>query len=643
MLDLFPLVVLFPLLGFLHNSFLQNKIPHRFAGAIGTLAVFLPFCITFLAFNEFRPMERTAPHIISLFPWIHVGSFQVDFAYQIDQLSFYMTLIITGIGTLIHLYSMGYMKGEQGYTRFFAYLNLFVFSMLNLVLSDNLVLTFLGWEGVGLCSYLLIGFEYEKVSAANAGMKAFILNRIGDVGFILGTGFLFWLTGSLRYAEIAASIPGLPGFLAYADLIALFFFIAAMGKSAQVPLYVWLPDAMAGPTPVSALIHAATMVTAGVFLIARLNIVFLVAPNTSLFIACIGAFTALFAATIGTLQNDIKKILAYSTVSQLGFMFLAMGVGSYVAGLFHLMTHAFFKALLFLGAGSVIHILHHEQNIRKMGGLFGKIKLTAIPFLIGTFAIAGIPPFSGFFSKDLILEKAYQFPVYGPFLWTVGIAGAFFTAFYMFRLVFVVFFGKDRTEMHGKPIHESGWTITVPLLVLAAGAAITGFLQTPHFFLNVHILDHFFEPVLLPGKTFAAANQLTVSYTELSESSAIRLAGFSVILASFGIFIAYLLYSVKSSEILEDHVGFRKILFHKYYIDEIYEILFVKPYQTVSNGIGFIFDRYVIDHFFVGIGLGLRSLAGLLRRFQTGFVGDYALYITLGSFFILLYLLVKGV
>jgi NADH-quinone oxidoreductase subunit L len=451
MLDLFPLVVLLPLLGFLHNSALRNKIPHRFAGAIGTLAVFLPFCITLLAFSEFRPMERTAPHIITLFPWIHVGDFQVDFAYQIDQLSFYMTLIITGIGTLIHLYSMGYMKGEEGYTRFFAYLNLFIFSMLNLVLSDNLVLTFLGWEGVGLCSYLLIGFEYEKVSAANAGMKAFILNRIGDVGFIIGTGFLFWLTGSLRYAEIAAAIPGLNGFLPYADIIALFFFIAAMGKSAQVPLYVWLPDAMAGPTPVSALIHAATMVTAGIFLIARLNIVFLVAPNTSLFIACIGAFTAIFAATIGTMQNDIKKILAYSTVSQLGFMFLAMGVGSYVAGLFHLMTHAFFKALLFLGAGSVIHALHHEQDIRKMGGLFGKIKITAVTFLVGTVAISGIPPFSGFFSKDLILEKAYQYPVYGPILWTVESSRLSLLHF----ICFVLFLLYSLEKIIRKPMERS--------------------------------------------------------------------------------------------------------------------------------------------------------------------------------------------
>ncbi|MDZ4725764.1 MAG: NADH-quinone oxidoreductase subunit L [Leptospira sp.] len=643
MLDLFPLVVLLPLLGFLHNGFLRNRIPHRFAGAIGTIAVFIPFCITLLAFLEFRPMERSAPHVVSLFSWIHVGDFKADIAYQIDQLSFYMTLIITGIGTLIHLYSMGYMKGEEGYNRFFAYLNLFVFSMLNLVLADNLLLTFLGWEGVGLCSYLLIGFEYEKNSAANAGMKAFIVNRIGDVGFIIGTGFLFWLTGSIRYLDIQSTIPGLSGFLPYADIIGLLFFIAAMGKSAQVPLYVWLPDAMAGPTPVSALIHAATMVTAGIFLMARLNIVFLVAPNTSLFIAIIGASTALFAATIGTLQNDIKKILAYSTVSQLGFMFLAMGVGSYVAGLFHLMTHAFFKALLFLGAGSVIHILHHEQNIRKMGGLFSKVKITSITFLLGTIAIAGIPPFSGFFSKDLILEKAFQYPTFGPMLWTMGILAAFFTAFYMFRLVFVVFFGKDNVETHGKKIHESPWTITFPLVVLAAGSVLAGLVQTPHFFLNIHVLETYFEPVLNPGKSFALVNHLNISYTALTENQAIGLAVFSVIIALIGISIAFVFYSLKPSEILEEHTGFRKILFHKYYIDELYDLIFVKPYLTISKGVAFVFDRYVIDGFFIGIGYSIGWMGGFLRRIQTGFVGDYALYITLGSFFILIYLLVKGV
>ncbi|TGN20153.1 NADH-quinone oxidoreductase subunit L [Leptospira idonii] len=643
MLDIFPLVVLLPLLGFLHNALLRNKIPARFAGVIGTLTVFLSFLITLASFFEFRPMERTAPHLVNLFPWIHVGNFQADIAYQIDQLSLYMCLIITGIGTLIHLYSMGYMKTDPGYNRFFAYLNLFVFSMLNLVLSDNLVLTFLGWEGVGLCSYLLIGFEYEKNSAAAAGMKAFVLNRIGDVGFILGTGFLFWIAGSVRYADLQTSIPGIAGFAGFANIIALFFFIAAMGKSAQVPLYVWLPDAMAGPTPVSALIHAATMVTAGVFLIARLNFVFLLAPDTSFFIACVGAFTAIFAATIGVLQNDIKKILAYSTVSQLGFMFLAMGVGSYAAGLFHLMTHAFFKALLFLGAGSVIHALHHEQDIRKMGGLFSKIPVTAWTFLIGTVAIAGIFPFSGFFSKDLILEKAFLYPKFGPILWTVGVVAAFFTAFYMFRLVFVVFFAKDNTDTHGKVIHESPLSMTLPLILLAVGSAGMGFLQTPHFFLNRHTLSSYFAPVLKPGIDLSTAQGTAVRLNELSGADELNLALFSVVIAVLGILLSFLLYQWKKSEILEEHTGFRKILFHKYYVDEIYDFLIVRPYLAVSHLIAFVFDRLVIDRFFVGIGYGIGWVGLGLRRIQTGFVGDYALYIVLGSFGIILYLLVRGV
>lgn len=642
MLDLFPLIILLPLLGFLHNGLLNSKIPHRFAGAIGTLAVFIPFLITVGAFLEFRPMERTTPHLISVFDWIVVGGFQSSFGYQIDQLSLYMTLIITGIGSLIHLYSMGYMKGDKSYVRFFAYLNLFIFCMLNLVLSDNLVLTFLGWEGVGLSSYLLIGFDHQKSSAAAAGMKAFILNRIGDFGFILGTGFLFWLGGSLKYSDLQFAFLSNSDLGLYANTIAIFFFIAAMGKSAQVPLYVWLPDAMAGPTPVSALIHAATMVTAGVFLMVRLNFVFLLANEASFFIACIGAFTALFAATIGVLQNDIKKILAYSTVSQLGFMFLAMGSMSYVAGLFHLMTHAFFKALLFLGAGSVIHALHHEQNIKNMGGLFGKIKVTSFTFLLGTLAIAGFFPFSGFFSKDLILEKAYITGPFGSILWVVGILAAFCTSFYMFRLVFVVFFGKDNTDSHHK-VHESPWTMTLPLVVLAIGSVGMGFLQTPHFFLHIDVLEKYFSPVLASGYTLAQERGTLPTLIHLEEKTEILLAGFSVAIATIGLLLAYILFQRKQSQVLEEHTGFRKILFHKYYIDEIYEILFVKPFVSLSKFIAFFLDLKVIDRFFVGIGFFFGYLANFFRRLQSGFVGDYALYIVIGTFCILVFLLTRGI
>lgn len=642
MLDLFPLIILLPLLGFLHNGLLNSKIPHRFAGAIGTLAVFIPFLITVGAFLEFRPMERTTPHLISIFDWIVVGGFQSSFGYQIDQLSLYMTLIITGIGSLIHLYSMGYMKGDKSYVRFFAYLNLFIFCMLNLVLSDNLVLTFLGWEGVGLSSYLLIGFDHQKSSAAAAGMKAFILNRIGDFGFILGTGFLFWLGGSLKYSDLQFAFLSNSDLALYANTIAIFFFIAAMGKSAQVPLYVWLPDAMAGPTPVSALIHAATMVTAGVFLMVRLNFVFLLANEASFFIACIGAFTALFAATIGVLQNDIKKILAYSTVSQLGFMFLAMGSMSYVAGLFHLMTHAFFKALLFLGAGSVIHALHHEQNIKNMGGLFGRIKVTSFTFLLGTLAIAGFFPFSGFFSKDLILEKAYITGPFGSILWVIGILAAFFTSFYMFRLVFVVFFGKDNTDSHHK-VHESPWTMTLPLVVLAIGSVGMGFLQTPHFFLHIDVLEKYFSPVLASGYTLAQERGTLPTLIHLEEKTEILLAGFSVAIATIGLLLAYILFQRKQSQVLEEHTGFRKILFHKYYIDEIYEILFVKPFVSLSKFIAFFLDLKVIDRFFVGIGFFFGYLANFFRRLQSGFVGDYALYIVIGTFCILVFLLTRGI
>lgn len=643
MLEIFPLVVILPLLGFLHNAFLRNRIPNRLAGAIGTISVFLGFLITVGAFFEFSPWTRKDPHLVLVFPWIHVGGFQADFAYQIDQLSLYMTLIITGIGSLIHLYSMGYMKGDPGYNRFFAYLNLFVFSMLNLVLSDNLVLTFLGWEGVGLCSYLLIGFEYEKDSAAKAGMKAFVVNRIGDLGFVAGTALLFWFAGTVRYSELQVTILGMPEFATYANVVALAFFIAAMGKSAQVPLYVWLPDAMAGPTPVSALIHAATMVTAGVFLIARLAIVFTLAPETSLFIASIGAFTALFSATIGGLQNDIKKVLAYSTVSQLGFMFLAMGTGAYVAGLFHLMTHAFFKALLFLGAGSVIHALHHEQDIRKMGGLAKKIPITFVTFLLGTLAISGIPPFSGFFSKDLILEKAFAYPLYSEILWGMSVLAAGFTAFYMFRLTFLVFTGGSRFADHGHPVHESPLTMTLPLILLATGAVFAGFLQTPHFFLGIHTLESYFEPVLAPSITNSIALGLHRTSNSLTETQEVFLAGLSVLVATFGILISFFLHRIRNVKFKEQYEGLSKIVYNKYYIDELYDSVFVKPFLGVSRAIAFYIDTQVVDRFFLLIGFTLGRVGAVSQRLQTGFVGDYALYIVLGSFVIVIFLLAKGV
>lgn len=643
MLDLFYLVILLPLLGFLHNGLLSKKLGARVTGTVGTLAVFVPFLIALGSFLEFNVLERNDPHLFTLLPWIQLGSFSVDFGYQVDQLSLYMTLIITGIGSLIHLYSVGYMKKDPGFNRFFAYLNLFVFSMLNLVLSDNLVLTFLGWEGVGLCSYLLIGFEFEKETAANAGMKAFVVNRIGDLGFIIGMGMVYWFTGTLKYTEINALLPGIQEFQNFTNIVAIAFFIAAVGKSAQIPLYFWLPDAMAGPTPVSALIHAATMVTAGIFLIARLNIIYLNAELASIGIALIGATTAFFAATIAIFQNDIKKVLAYSTVSQLGYMFLAMGVGAYVGGLFHLMTHAFFKALLFLGAGSVIHALHHEQDLLYMGGLKKYMKITFLTFAIGTLAISGIPPFSGFFSKDLILEKAYSFQTFGPGLWVLGALTALMTSFYMFRLFFLTFLGKERIQPEAKKhLHESPATMTFPLVVLAIGAATAGFLQTPFFAGGIDTLNQYFRPILQPGIALQAQWETPLSLHALDHSMEVLLAGISVGLAVVGLFFAMRLLG-RDKPVMAEYSGWKQVLANKYYVDEFYDAVFVKNFERMTKFIAYQLDRGVIDRFFLVVGFGFGGFTGVLRRIQTGFVGDYALYIVLGTIAILAFVLVRGV
>lgn len=643
MLDLMYLVILFPLFGFLHNGLLWNKLPARITGTIGTLSVFFSFIISLGAFFEFRVLDRTDPYLFTILPWIHIGSFQIDFGYQVDQLSLFMTLIITGIGSLIHLYSIGYMKGDPGFNRYFAYLNLFIFSMLNLVLADNLVLTFLGWEGVGLCSYLLIGYEYEKDSSANAGMKAFVVNRIGDFGFILGMGILYWFTGTLKYAEIAILVPQIEDIKNYFDIIALLFFLAAIGKSAQIPLYVWLPDAMAGPTPVSALIHAATMVTAGIFFIARMSFIYYNAEVASLVIAIIGSLTAIFAASIAIFQNDIKKVLAYSTVSQLGYMFLAMGVGAYTGGMFHLMTHAFFKALLFLGAGSVIHALKNEQDIRFMGGLKKYMKVTFITFLIGTYAIAGLPPMSGFFSKDLILEKAYSYPKLGTWFWLVGVLTALLTSFYMFRLFFLVFLGKERIPLDKKEhLHESPSTMLIPLVVLAIGSILAGFIQTPFYFGNLKLLDQYFYPIWEPSYSIGIQLGIIKEQIELSHEVELVLVFTSVGLAVLGFILALFLIG-KPIPTEEERKGFKRVLANKYYIDEIYEAIFVRPTILFSQWIYEILDRKGIDRFFTGLGLGFGIFAGGLRRFQTGFVGDYALYIVLGTIVIMAFVILKGV
>ena len=647
MLEYFPLVVLLPLVGFLVNGIHYRKMPNTAAAIIGTSAILIPFVITLGSVFAYHPMENNVPHLFTLLPWIHAGAFQVDFAYQVDQLSLYMTLIITGIGTLIHIYSAGYMHGDGGFNRFFAYLNLFIFSMLNLVLADNLVLMFLGWEGVGLCSYLLIGFDYHKTSAANAGMKAFITNRIGDVGFAVGIILTYWYLGSVKYVDIMAAMPAAIPFKEIINYVALAFFIGAIGKSAQIPLYVWLPDAMAGPTPVSALIHAATMVTAGVFMIARLNPIFLAADVTSNYIAITGAVTAFFAATIGLFQTDIKKVLAYSTVSQLGYMFLAMGVGAYEAGMFHLMTHAFFKALMFLGSGSVIHAMHHEQDMRNMGNLKNYMKVTWITFMIGTLAISGIPPFSGFFSKDLILEKAFGHHGIGHVIWAIGLAGAFCTAFYMFRLVFLTFYGKERIDHHVKKhLHESPWTITLPLVILAIGAAGAGLIQMPHlFFGGTHLLTDYFKPIFAPGREIVeVAWKITSEPHHMSESTELILLVVSICVALTGIILSYVVFQIKQSVPPADSgfKGFPKLVYNKYYVDEIYEAIIINPLIRVSDWLSASVDKALIDGSVVGVGQFFMHISNIFRKIQTGIVGDYALSIVIGTIAILVVLLYGG-
>ncbi|MGB5287213.1 MAG: NADH-quinone oxidoreductase subunit L, partial [Ignavibacteriaceae bacterium] len=490
MIDLIYLTVLLPLLGFLFNGLLGPKIKNeKVIGILGSGVIGLAFIIAVGALFETLalPVDQRLT-VVTLFQWIDVAGLNISFAYQVDQLSLVMSLIVTGVGFIIHVYSIGYMHGDKSFWRFFAYLNLFIFAMMNLVLADNFLLLFLGWEGVGLCSYLLIGFWYdrkfEKSTTSAAGLKAFVVNRIGDFGFLLGMFLIYSTFGSLIFTDVfsRAISFGVPEHIF--TLIAIFLFIGATGKSAQIPLLVWLPDAMAGPTPVSALIHAATMVTAGVYMVARCSIIYASAPTAMMVVAAVGVFTAFFAATIGLVQNDIKKVLAYSTISQLGYMFLALGAGAFSAGIFHVMTHAFFKALLFLGAGSVIHSMHEVQDIRQYGGLKKYMPITYGTFLVAATAISGIPPLSGFFSKDEILW--YSYANLGIVFWAIGVITAILTAFYMFRLYFMTFEGKEKFDHHKQHPHESPKLMTVPLIVLGILSAIGGFIGIPEIFSGEH-------------------------------------------------------------------------------------------------------------------------------------------------------------
>ncbi len=633
MRELIYLTVALPLLGFLINGIFGNRIKNeKVIGLIGSSTIGISFIVTLLAFFETLSLPTDQRQlIVSLFTWLKVGGLDVSFAYQVDQLSLVMALIVTGVGFIIHVYSIGYMHGDKSFWRFFAYLNLFIFAMMNLILADNFVLLFLGWEGVGLCSYLLIGFWYdrrfEKSTTADAAKKAFIVNRIGDFGFLLGMFLIFLTFGSLNFNEVFSRANTFSVSTATYGFIALFLFIGATGKSAQIPLYVWLPDAMAGPTPVSALIHAATMVTAGVYMVARCSIIFASAPDIMMVVAIIGIMTSFFAATIGLVQNDIKKVLAYSTVSQLGYMFLAMGVGAFGAGIFHVMTHAFFKALLFLGAGSVIHAMHEEQDIQKYGGLKRYMPHTAITFLIAALAISGIPPLSGFFSKDEILW--YSYSNFGIIFWLAGVITALMTAFYMFRLYFLTFEGKERFG-HNKHPHESPKVMTVPLIVLAVLSVIGGFIGIPEVFSGEH--GNQFHNWLSP--IFADAERKIMQFGFHTHFAEILLMVISVLVAVASIFFARYVY-LKSPIIAENFskrfAGLHKTLWNKYYVDEFYDAVIVNPIVVVSKNVFWKFtDGKIIDglnHFIANL---LDSLGASLRKFQNGIAQFYALIMVFG-------------
>ncbi|MDP7504236.1 MAG: NADH-quinone oxidoreductase subunit L [Nitrospinota bacterium] len=604
MIKLAWLIPLFPALGVVINGFFGSRYTRDKAGHIAALMAGLSFLVVLgIAFEMI--FGSGGKHTIHLWDWISAGKFSVSVAFLIDPLSTIMLLVVSGVGFLVHVYSVGYLHGDPGYPRFFTYLNLFMLSMFLLVLGDNYLLMFVGWEGVGLCSYLLVGFWYEKQSASDAGKKAFIVNRIGDAGFLLGMFMIWVLTGSLTYSEVFHVAPNITE--AGATAIGLLLFIGAAGKSAQIPLYVWLPDAMEGPTPVSALIHAATMVTAGVYMVARTSPIYVMGPGALEVIALVGAVTAIFAASIGLVQNDIKRVLAYSTVSQLGFMFMALGVGAFGAGIFHLMTHAFFKGLLFLGSGSVIHALHHapedqQQDMRYMGGLRSKMPITYWTFVIGAVAIAGVPPLAGFWSKDEILANAFFTGHH--FVWVLGSVAAFMTAFYMFRLIFMTFHGEMRVDHHAREyIHESPYSMTVPLMILAVLSVVGGII--PGFPPEGGWIHTFLAPSLAKvGAGGHAANE-AVQFVRVSAGSggghggpaAVILIILAIAIAVGGIALAWFMYMKNTAVpdgLASRFPGIHRLLLNKYYIDEIYQACIVKPIYRLMNSL-WSFDANVVD------------------------------------------------
>jgi len=612
------LVPLFPLLGFLINGLGRNQLSKTSIGAIGTGAILLSFLVSVRLFMQ---VLNGGGGVDTLFYLFKTSDISVPFAFQVDALSALFLLIITGIGTLIHLYSTAYMHEESAphFARYFAYLNLFVFSMLLLVLGSGFVIMFIGWEGVGLCSYLLIGYWFKNNNYNYAARKAFVMNRIGDLGFLLA---IFWIISKLGTTEYAQVFEGVSK-LSTSDItaITLLLFVGAMGKSAQIPLYTWLPDAMAGPTPVSALIHAATMVTAGIYMIARTNLLYTMAPFTQCVVAITGLATALFAATIALRQNDIKKVLAYSTVSQLGYMFLGLGVGAYTGAVFHVMTHAFFKALLFLGAGSVIHAMHHEQDIRKMGGLHKRLPHTHLTFLLGCLAIAGIPPLSGFFSKDEILAAALQA---SPIYYVLGLAGALMTAFYMFRLYTLTFLGEARFQEDAHhPVHESPWQMTVPLWILGILSVVGGWIGFPEWILpDAHRLESLLAPI------FAGSTALATEHAHLTHAQEWMITGGATLAIVLVIFLA-IRGSLRKQISSTPSTGLAGILENKWYVDEIYDNAIVKPLQSFADLLKNVIEKSGIDGLVNGVGKLVQYGSRQIRLVQSGQVGNYLLIMVL--------------
>ncbi len=618
------LLLVFPLIGFLINLFGGKKLGKTLPGLIGTTTVAGSFVVTLIYFIKILSTGE-ATHI-HLFQWVSFAEFTINFDLLLDQLSLIWLMFVTGIGTLIHLYSIGYMKGDENIDRFFAYLNLFIFFMIILVTANNLAIMFIGWEGVGLCSYLLIGFWYKNHKFNDAAKKAFIMNRIGDFGFLTGVftlGYIFKTIDfdTLKLAVTTTSSLGTTGLLSVGTFC---LFVGAMGKSAQIPLYTWLPDAMAGPTPVSALIHAATMVTAGIFMVTRLNFIFNLTPDVQFIIAIVGSVTALFAASIGVFQTDIKKVLAYSTVSQLGLMFLAVGLGAYHVAVFHVITHAFFKACLFLGSGSVIHAMGGEQDMRKMGGLRKVLPITFATFFISTLSISGIPPFAGFFSKDEIMVTAFE---HNKVLWVLAALASLMTAFYMFRALFLTFNkGFRGTEEQKHHLHESPSTMTLPLIILAVLATVGGVISLPFGF---SWLNNYLSPVLSAG----------IPEVHGAGPVQIALIGVSILIALIGLAFAYYQYIVKSVVPEEDDkiTGFAKVAYNKYYIDEIYNAAFVEPFYLLANFFKNIVEK-IMNAIVFGFGYLIGALSIPLRAIQNGSLGLYLFFFVVGFCSIVAYL-----